>query len=40
MSKAERKKQFLQNMQALQEKKQRNWMVKHGRGHLLDFQDS
>eukprot|EP00347_Sterkiella_histriomuscorum_P009949 403339257 len=40
MSKAERKKNFMTNMQAIQEKKQRQWLVKHGKGYLLDFQDT
>ena len=37
MSKIERKKQFVQNMQALQEKKTRRWLVNRGKGYLLDF---
>ncbi|CDW72928.1 ef hand family protein [Stylonychia lemnae] len=39
MSKMERKKQFVANMQAIQDKKQRQWLIKHGKGYLLDFQD-
>lgn len=39
MSKLERKKQFIANMTQLQEKKTRKWLVNHGKGYLLDFQD-
>jgi len=37
MSKVERKKQFVTNMQAINEKKQRQWLIKRGKGYLLDF---
>lgn len=39
MSRAERKKEFISNKQTLVEKRQREWMLKHGKSHLLDFQD-
>ena len=39
MSRAERKKEFISNNQTLVEKRQREWMLKHGKSHLLDFQD-
>ena len=39
MSREERKKEFISNKQTLVEKRQREWMLKHGKSHLLDFQD-
>lgn len=39
MTRGERKKAYLQNNEYLLEKKQRKWMIKHGKRDLLDFQD-
>jgi hypothetical protein len=37
MSRAERKKEYISNQQRLIEKRQREWLLKHGKSHLLDF---
>jgi hypothetical protein len=39
MSRAERKKEFLNNRQYLVERRTREWLIKRGKGSLLDFQD-
>jgi hypothetical protein len=39
MSRVERKKEYLSNSESLLKKKQRDWLVKHGKSNLLDFQD-
>jgi hypothetical protein len=39
MSKIERKKEFVNNMTQLRERKLRTWLIKRGKGYLLDFQD-
>jgi len=38
-TKKERKKSFFTNVSSLQEKQKRQWMIKHGKGHFLDFHD-
>ncbi len=37
MSKMERKKRFKESMGAIKEKKERQWLCKHGKSYLLDF---
>lgn len=37
MSRYERKQEFKSNQQQLLEKRQREWLIKHGKGKLLDF---
>ena len=37
MSRVERKKEYLSNSESLLKKKQRDWLVKHGKSNLLDF---
>ena len=39
VSRAERKKELHSNTKYLVEKRQREWLIKHGKGSLLDFQD-
>lgn len=39
MNRSDRKKEFINNTQYLVEKRQREWLIKHGKSNLLAFQD-
>jgi hypothetical protein len=39
LSRAERKKAFINNRQYLVERRTREWLIKRGKANLLDFQD-
>jgi len=39
MSKSERRKQFVGSMEAIREKRRREWLIKHGKKHRLNFLD-
>ncbi len=38
-TRAERKKEYKSKLQQLNDKKRRKWLIKHGKGHVLDFHD-
>jgi hypothetical protein len=39
MTRAERKKDYFVKIHQLNDKKRRQWLIKHGKGHVLDFHD-